>query len=201
MDKVYDFCKYRLTIREDNQFIIDDRIFNYVYKNLTIKRFMHSLSVANLMYDIAVSNGLDNPAKFFFVGFLHDVGKYLDKKRSTDLMKLYFKEYLDLPKYAYHAFVGSYMITNDLSITDKEINDAIIYHTTGNSNLSVLGIVLFAADKIEPLRPYNSKKLIKLMRNDCVNNFKYVVKEAKDFLDKKGDEGNYLSNNLYKFYL
>ena len=201
MDKVYDFCKYRLTIREDNQFIIDDRIFNYVYKNLTIKRFMHSLSVANLMYDIAVSNGLDNPAKFFFVGFLHDVGKYLDKKRSTDLMKLYFKEYLDLPKYAYHAFVGSYMITNDLSITDKEINDAIIYHTTGNSNLSVLEIVLFAADKIEPLRPYNSKKLIKLMRNDCVNNFKYVVKEAKDFLDKKGDEGNYLSNNLYKFYL
>lgn len=201
MDKVYDFCKYRLTIREDNQFIIDDRIFNYVYKNLTIKRFMHSLSVANLMYDIAVSNGLDNPAKFFFVGFLHDVGKYLDKKRSTDLMKLYFKEYLDLPKYAYHAFVGSYMITNDLSITDKEINDAIIYHTTGNSNLSVLGIVLFAADKIEPLRPYNSKKLIKLMMNDCVNNFKYVVKEAKDFLDKKGDEGNYLSNNLYKFYL
>lgn len=201
MDKVYDFCKYRLTIREDNQFIIDDRIFNYVYKNLTIKRFMHSLSVANLMYDIAVSNGLDNPAKFFFVGFLHDVGKYLDKKRSTDLMKLYFKEYLDLPKYAYHAFVGSYMITNDLSITDKEVNDAIIYHTTGNSNLSVLGIVLFAADKIEPLRPYNSKKLIKLMRNDCVNNFKYVVKEAKDFLDKKGDEGNYLSNNLYKFYL
>lgn len=201
MDKVYDFCKYRLTIREDNQFIIDDRIFNYVYKNLTIKRFMHSLSVANLMYDIAVSNGLDNPAKFFFVGLLHDVGKYLDKKRSTDLMKLYFKEYLDLPKYAYHAFVGSYMITNDLSITDKEINDAIIYHTTGNSNLSVLGIVLFAADKIEPLRPYNSKKLIKLMRNDCVNNFKYVVKEAKDFLEKKGDEGNYLSNNLYKFYL
>lgn len=201
MDKVYDFCKYRLTIREDNQFIIDDRIFNYVYKNLNIKRFMHSLSVANLMYDIAVSNGLDNPTKFFFVGFLHDVGKYLDKKRSTDLMKLYFKEYLDLPKYAYHAFVGSYMITNDLSITDKEINDAIIYHTTGNSNLSVLGIVLFAADKIEPLRPYNSKKLIKLMMNDCVNNFKYVVKEAKDFLDKKGDEGNYLSNNLYKFYL
>lgn len=191
---------YEITVNDDH-FIIDEKIVNFVKNNLTENRYNHSYSVAILCYEIAIKNNLKDPLKYFLLGFLHDVGKYTNDEKSIKIMKKYFKEYLNLPSYTYHSFVGSKMIEDELKINDEEFLEAIMFHTTGNSNLSDLAIVLFAADKIEPTRKYNSYDLILKMFKNYKVGFKDVLIEVNKFLKSQNCEDNELSKSMYKFYI
>ena len=195
-----DFFGYKIEINEDH-FIIDDRLISYLKKNLKESRFNHSYSVAILSYEIAIKNHLDNPLKYFLAGLLHDVGKYVSEEKSKEIMENEFKEYLDLPSYAYHSFIGAKMIKEELKINDSDLLDSIMFHTTGKANLSTLGIILFAADKIEPTRKYDSYDLILDMFKDYRSGFKRVLIEVDKFLKSKHDEDNRLSIEMYNFYL
>lgn len=186
---------------EDGEIIIDPFLVDYVKSHLNERRYLHSLSVAKLAYNIAISNKLENPIKYYFTGFIHDIGKYIDEEDSLKIMKEYYSQYLDLPKYAFHAFIGAYLLKNELKIDDKEIIDAIIYHTTGNKELSPLAMIIFASDKMEPTRNYDSSNMIEMMLKDYRSGFKEVVKEVEIFLKDKEEENNRLSEMMYEYYL
>ncbi len=191
---------YKIEINDDH-FIVDEKINNFLKENLNESRYNHSFSVAILSYEIAKKNNLNEPLKYFLAGLLHDVGKYKNIDDSKKIMQLYFKNYLDLPCYTYHSFVGAKMIEEELKIKDKEFLEAIMFHTTGNENLTDLALVLFAADKIEPTRKYNSYDLILKMFNDYKTGFKDVIFEVDKFLASQNNEDNYLSEKMRKFYL
>ena len=53
-----------------------------------------------------------------------------------------------------HSSAGATFIKEELGIEDKEILDAICYHTTGRGNMTVLEKIVYLADKIEPARDY-----------------------------------------------
>ena len=53
-----------------------------------------------------------------------------------------------------HSSAGATFVKEDLGIEDKEILDAICYHTTGRGDMSVLEKIVYLADKIEPSRNY-----------------------------------------------
>jgi nicotinate-nucleotide adenylyltransferase len=53
-----------------------------------------------------------------------------------------------------HSPAGAVFARDGFGEKDKEILDAICYHTTGRANMSALEKIVYLADKIEPARNY-----------------------------------------------
>ncbi|MEG0034361.1 MAG: nicotinate (nicotinamide) nucleotide adenylyltransferase [Bacilli bacterium] len=169
-----------------------------VYNLLDLRRYRHSMSVANLCYEIAEANGYDKlKAKAFMVGLLHDIGKYADITELNTIMHEYFSEFIDLPVYAYHQFVGSYYAATQFNILDSDIINAIKYHCTGRNGMSVLEKIVYVADKIDPLRGYDSKYMIDLCKANITGGFIYVLSQNIEFnMNKHKEKDNYSDNRL-----
>lgn len=183
---------------EDNDLYFMKRLHSY----LKDRRLNHSLSVAHVAYAIAKANKLPDPGKAYIAGILHDIGKELDKKEAFQIMEKEFSEYASYPEFSYHQFTGAYLAKKEFGIKDEAIIDAIKYHCTGKAHMSPLAKIIFAADKIEPTRGYDSSSLI----SDCLNNyyvgFLHVIKENARFLDSKGGSATTeLSKQCYDEYL
>ena len=107
-----------------------------------------------------------------------------------------------MPKFAYHQFIGEYILKNDLKIEDEEILNAVKFHCTGSANMSQLGMVVYAADKIEPTRQFDSRFLI----NSCLKNWKQgfldtLADNRKYLLAHAKDIENRLTDECFKMYL
>ena len=196
-------------IREMKSIDLPFDVLNYIERNrlyyvkklasyLQEKRLNHSIEVANLTYKVAKVNNLGPIEKFFFAALLHDLGKTYknEDENMISLMEKYYPEYLDLPKFAYHQFIGELLAKRDFGINDPEILDAIKFHCTGKANMSPLGMVIYACDKIEPTRDFDSTWLIDACMKDWKNGFlttlednrKYLLAHNKDITNKLTDE-------------
>ena len=180
-----------------------EKILNETIKNE--KRVKHSLSVGSLSFDIAKSNHLSNPKKYFVAGALHDIAKGLSKEEEIWLMNKYYKYYKNMPRYCFHQFLGEYLVKEVLKLDNKSILNAIKCHCTGKKNMNTIDKIVYAADKIDPLRGYDSSYMVEAMKNDYKSGFLLVLEENYKFLEKKNksDESsiNRLSNQCFHFYL
>lgn len=173
------------------------RVMNYIEKQglyymkklselLTPHRYVHSISVANLAYKIARSNYAINPKNAYIAGLIHDIGKDVPIDKSSEIMQRDFPEYADYPAFAHHQFVGVTMAKEIFGIEDGAILDAIEFHCTGRPHMSSLGKIIYSADKIEPGRGYNSRRLIRACERNYYVGFIKVLKENEKFLAEKG---------------
>lgn len=120
-------------------------------------RYQHILRVRDTAIDLAKFYKAD-VEKAEIAGYYHDCAK----SKDLDKLKLLSKEYgLELtesmqkaPKII-HAFLGALMAEKKYNIKDKEILDAIRYHTTGRKNMTLLDKIIFISDYIEPGRKFN----------------------------------------------
>lgn len=179
---------------EDNRLYFVKKLKSYIPE----QRLNHSIEVANLALKVAKVNNLEHLEKFYFASLLHDLGKTYSKEDENmiSLMKTYYPEYLDIPSFAYHQFIGEFLAKRDFGIEDPEILDAIKFHCTGKANMSQLGMVVYTCDKIEPTRQFDSTWLI----NACMehwkkgflttleDNKKYLLAHNKDITNKLTDE-------------
>jgi len=168
------------------------------------KRLNHSIEVANLALKVAKNNNLDELNKYYFAALFHDLGKCYSKEDETTLsiMKKHFPDYCYLPVFSYHQFVGAFLAEKDFDIKDEEILDAIKYHCTGKANMSRLGMVVYACDKIEPTREFDSTWLINACLQDWKNGFLTTLKDNKKYLIEHGkDYTNNLTAECFNMYL
>ena len=167
---------------------------------LSEKRLKHSLSVARLSYQIAISNHLENPGRAYIAGALHDIGKEISNDEAEKML-----EGLDkYPKWAYHQFIGAYIAENEFFVKDKEILAAIREHCLGAANMSTLSKIIYAADKIDPSRGWDSAKYVKLCMDDIVFGFLSVLRANYEFLKAKcggNEEGISASKECFSYYL
>ncbi len=171
-------------------------------KTLSPHRLAHSKEVAKVAYQIAESNNMDEPVRAFIAGLFHDLGKDIDKKLEQKIMEEHFPDLLDFPKFAFHQFTGSILVQEMFEIHDEEIIEAIKYHSTGSGNMSKLAKIIYAADKIEPTRGYDSSNYINAMKKDIDEGFKIVLQANKDFLLEQGKTiDNALTCKCFKKYL
>ena len=147
-------------------------------------RFTHSCSVAHLAYRIAKKHQLDY-SKAYIAGILHDIAKDTDKNASLALMKQYYPDYVEIGAFSYHQFLGEKVAKEDFGVVDEEILGAIKFHTTGKGNMSWLEKLIYACDKIDPNRGYDSSDLIQAMENGIDSGFLTVLKANVEFLSKK----------------
>ncbi len=165
-------------------------------------RLLHSISVANLSYLIAAKNRLENYRDSYIAGLLHDCGKDIDEETAKRVMNERFPEYKDFPEWTYHQFVGAFLAETIFGIKNPAILDAIACHATGKPHLSPLAKVLYSCDKIEPLRGFDSRKLIDACYKNYYVGFMTVLKANREYLASKGYHAdNPLTKQCFDLYL
>ena len=91
---------------------------------------------------------------------LHDICKEMDMEYIKNICKNNFMNELseeDLENNEIlHGFAGAYYVKSELGINDKEILNAIKYHTIGAKNMTLVEKIVYIADAIEYGRNYPS---------------------------------------------
>ena len=150
------------------------------------RRLLHSVSVANLAFAIAAKNKVEDYRKAYIAGLLHDCGKEMDEETTMKIMKDRFPEYASYPKWTYHQFVGAFLAETIFGIKDSAILDAICFHATGRAHMAPLSKIIYASDKIEPTRGFDSRRLMNACYRNYYVGFMAVLKANKEYLFSRG---------------
>jgi len=184
-----------LTTDQQNEVLNNyDLLKELVRKNVNEKRYLHSLSVADVCKDLASYHNVDLD-KAYLAGLLHDCCKFPDSDSSSILEK-YLEKYepskLNGCYGAYHSWVAYYYLKEKLNFEDEEILNAIYNHTILNSN-DKLSIILYIADKREPLRGIQDD-ILNLAKTDLLLAYYALVNDVKKYLEGKNER--FIKNSL-----
>lgn len=143
------FMSYDSKIRK--MILNDEELIKIMLKkNLSDRRYNHSLSVAKLARELAIIHHV-NPEKAYIAGLLHDCTKNFDDDFHDNYLKYYDPDKLNMPKGIKHSYTAKYYLKEMLNYHDKDVLNAIYNHTICNSR-DKLSIILYISDKREPLR-------------------------------------------------
>lgn len=123
-------------------------------KELTKKRYTHTLGVSYTAAALAMKHGYDIK-KAQVAGLLHDCAKCNTDEKMLEKCKKNKIMITDVEKrnpYLLHAKLGACLAKKQYGIEDEEILSAIAYHTTGKPAMSELEKIVFISDYIEPNR-------------------------------------------------
>lgn len=167
------------------KYIYDHHLYvdGFVASRMTEYRYHHSLSVAALCQAFAQANGYD-PQKAFLTGLFHDIAKCMPVKEQQQWMKQVAPEHLGDPIPTWHGYVGAEVAKQHFLIDDPEIYDAIWNHVHGSSR-KPYAMMVFAADKLDPLRGYDSSALIEACMENLENGFNQTYEENHHYLKDK----------------
>ena len=128
-----------------------------LFRDLSVKRFSHTLAVADTARRLALLHGLD-PVKAETAGLLHDCAKCLpleEMQRIARENQLTEDASILASGALLHSVVGAHLARTKYCCTDEEVLRAILSHTTGKAGMSRLDMAVWLADTIEPTRaPY-----------------------------------------------
>lgn len=123
-------------------------------KRLKKSRFNHTLGVVETACKMAKHHGAD-PVSAMTAAALHDYAKNL----TVDELSSYAQErqlevdaVMNASGELLHGLVGAEMVKQCYGIDDEDILNAIRFHTTGRSGMSLLEQIVYLADAIEPGR-------------------------------------------------
>ena len=123
---------------------------------LKAKRCAHVLGTAATAVKLAEKYGAD-VHRAEVAGLLHDCTKKLSMPEQLALCEKYGIALDELEKKALkllHAKTGA-ALARDVFGADDEIYNAILWHTTGKANMTLLEKVIYLADYIEPNRDFD----------------------------------------------
>ena len=132
-------------------------IITKLKKILPNTKFEHTLRVKETAEKLAKIYNCDC-GKVSVAALLHDCARGFDCEQSLKMCEEYNIELDDITKKRYqliHAPLGATIAKVEFGIEDIEILDAIYYHTTGKSNMSLLEKIIWLADYIEPNRDFH----------------------------------------------
>ncbi|MGN1405623.1 MAG: bis(5'-nucleosyl)-tetraphosphatase (symmetrical) YqeK [Erysipelotrichaceae bacterium] len=155
-----------------------------IKERLSEHRFNHSLLVAKLAKELAISAGEDGD-KAYLSGILHD----LTKEEKEEFHDNIFRKYNDLDKLSEalpikHSHSCPYYLYETYGIDDKELLTAIYNHTVCRST-TALSKILYIADKREESRHIDDDVVSRSL-NNLDEGFEYLIKLDKEYLRKKG---------------
>ena len=164
-----------------------NQILNIVKQNTSESRFEHTLRVADLATKLAHHYKVDAD-KTWLAAVLHDLEKNISLEENDDLVNLYGlnKKYLG-NKNLSHSKLAAAVSRDKLGIDDEDILNAIAFHTTGRSDMSMLEKIIFVADTCEEGRTYKEAALLceKAFENIddvCI----FILEYLKESIEKKG---------------
>jgi nicotinate-nucleotide adenylyltransferase len=125
-----------------------------VRRRLSPARFLHSRNVAVMTVDLCRIFGLDLKAGYL-AGLCHDIAKPLG---GEEMIALAEKDGMEISKLErkkpslLHGRAGAVMLRDSYGIRNRDILDAVMYHTVCGAGMGPLAKALYIADKIEVSR-------------------------------------------------
>lgn len=139
-----------------------ERARELVKHQLSEKRFEHTIRVTDTAILLAEQYG-SSVELVTIAALLHDYAKDMDSEKLANYIKQYrlpndlFNYNIEL----WHGPVAAKIVENKYKVTNQEIINAIYYHTTGRENMSLLELIVFVADYIEPARDFPGVEIVR----------------------------------------
>ena len=126
-------------------------------------RRIHSLNVSKEAVRLAQKYGAD-VEKAEIAGLLHDITKEMDDETQLKIIEdggIILSAVEKASPQLYHAMSASVYVKTHFGIDDEDIRNAIRYHTTARSNMSLLEKVIFLADFTSADRKFDDIDVIR----------------------------------------
>ena len=166
-------------------------IRSYIEKNFSDKRKVHAEGVRQTAMKLAELYGED-PHKAEIAALFHDMYRGVSENSLNYYVKHLGldKKYINNANLA-HGKIAAIIMERDFDVDDKDIVNAVSYHTTGRAGMSTLEKIIYIADAVEPGRVYPGVEEIRKMAFEnldmaCLMSMKSTenfVKSAGKFLD------------------
>jgi len=134
-------------------------------QSLKPKRYEHSIRVFETALKMAEHFHADKQ-KVALAALLHDCGRQIPKEGSTAKAKelgIAVDEVEKAQPILLHAKLGVYYAVHKYGVSpdDREVLDAIRYHSTGTADMTETAKIVFLADLIEPGREFEGVEEIR----------------------------------------
>ena len=123
-------------------------------------RLRHSIGVSQLAAHFASQLNCDSH-RAALAGMVHDICKPFDLeqlKATLEGSDGYVTEDNHNSTALLHGPAAAYLLSVEYGWSDQSILRAIQYHTTGTAHLDQLGLLLYAADFLDPCRAFDGQK-------------------------------------------
>lgn len=130
------------------------RIIEYIQRNMTEKRQIHTYAVAEEAKKLSRRYG-EVEEKAELAALFHDFFRGVPEKALNGYVRQLGMDprYLNNANLA-HSKIAALIMERDYHIQDRDIINAVCFHTTGRANMSKLEKIIYLADAIEPNRSY-----------------------------------------------
>ena len=123
--------------------------------------------------ELALRHGLDE-ARVELAILGHDVARAAKKNEILRQAQRFDLPIIDVERRSpvtLHGPVGAELLRNDDGLDDEEILGAVRYHTTGNSDMTPLELLVFIADKLEPrkIKSYPYQQELRHIANESLS--------------------------------
>ena len=158
-------------------------------KLLSERRFTHSVGVAKTACKMCALYG-EKKDRGYLAGIGHDICKEIE---SSELVALAKKDGLPISPMEekksslLHGRAAAVLLKEKYGVSDKELLEAVAFHTYGNKKFGVLGKIIYSADKIEPGRENITQEYLSHLFSLTLDELTVeVLKESMDYVNKKG---------------
>ena len=157
---------------------------------LSERRYIHSVGVMKMCEKLAKIYKVD-VEKAKIAGLLHDNAKEMSPEEMLDYVKKNNIEITEIEKIntpILHGKIGADIAKKKYGV-DKQIEDAIKYHTTTNIKMDTLAKILYVSDKIEMNRmsdEYNIQEEREVAKKDLDRAVLMIIDSNIESLIKKG---------------
>lgn len=172
--------------------------------DLDSNRYEHTLGVAYTSMCLSMRYGYDIE-KAQIAGLLHDCAKSIPNAEKIKICNKNNIKITDAEQKnpnLLHAKVGKHIAKTKYNISDEDILNAILYHTTGRPNMKLLEKIVYIADYIEPSRNKvkNLKKIRKYAFIDLDECLIKILKNSVKYINFSQDIIDPLTEKTYKYY-
>lgn len=168
------------------------------------KRYEHTLGVEYTAAALAMRYG-ESIQKARLAGLLHDCAKCLsDEKRLAICEKegIEVSEVEQRNPSLLHAKVGCFLAAEEYGITDEDVLQAILNHTTGRPGMSLLEKIIFISDYIEPGRnkAENLDEVRPLAFMDLDRALLRILEDTMKYLESGVEEIDPMTRETLQYY-
>lgn len=173
-------------------------------EELSEDRFEHTLGVMYTAESLAMRYGIDM-TKAAVAGLLHDCAKCIPNSQKIRLCKKHGIEVTENEEKnpsLLHAKLGALLAQKAYGVEDPEILSAIRWHTTGKPDMSMLEMIIYMADYIEPNRDKapNLREIRKLSFENLEEALYQVLEGTLSYLSSRPDSIDPMTQLSFDFY-